>query len=356
MYLFRSDLKEKSEVNINVPHKEVMMCLNESALDPFAVIKDEILKKMGQVHLNRYFNSITAQLYKELADYAEVLPENLAMGNGVDELLYYIFTAVRESKDDFALTFSPSYFDYKSYCDAVGLKIRQIDLEENFSNNFDKFIQVGSEAGCKLLILCNPNNPTGHLMPSEQIQRVLETANRLVLIDETYFEFSKVTYKEWINKYPNLIITRSFSKAFSAAGLRFGYVISAADNIKQLKKVITAFNLSLMTRTVALTILENREIFLNHTRKVVEMRNYICEELNKIPKMKATNTHTNFLILTIGDKTQELFKYLADNEIALRDVSAHPIMKNQIRVTISAPEENELFLKRVKDFMEKEEI
>jgi len=165
-----------------------------------------------------------------------------------------------------------------------------------------------------------------------------------------------VTYKEWINKYPNLIITRSFSKAFSAAGLRFGYVISAADNIKQLKKVFTAFNLSLMTQTVALTILENREIFLNHTRKVVEMRNYICEELNKIPKMKATNTHTNFLILTIGDKTQELFKYLADNEIALRDVSAHPIMKNQIRVTISAPEENELFLKRVKDFMEKEEI
>ena len=356
MYLFRSDLKEKSEVNINVPHKKVMMCLNESTLDPFAVIKDKILEKMDKVHLNRYFNPVTDRLYKELADYAEVKRENLAMGNGVDEMLYYIFTAVRENKNDFALTFSPSYFDYKSYCDAVGLKIQQMDLKDDFSNDFDKFIQVGSDANCKLLILCNPNNPTGHIMPSEQIQRVLEKSDKLVLIDETYFEFSKITYKDWINKYPNLIITRSFSKAFSAAGLRFGYVISAEDNIKQLKKVITAFNLSLMTQTIALTILENKEIFLNHTQKVVEMRNYLWEELNKIPKMKATNTYTNFLILTIGNRTKDLFKYLEENEIALRDVSAHPIMKNQIRVTISAPEENELFLEKVKEFMEKEEI
>ncbi|MFO7895851.1 MAG: aminotransferase class I/II-fold pyridoxal phosphate-dependent enzyme, partial [Candidatus Cloacimonadales bacterium] len=194
------------------------------------------------------------------------------------------------------------------------------------------------------------------LMPAAQIERVLQISDKLVLIDETYFEFSGITYKDWIAKYPNLLITRSFSKAFSAAGLRFGYLISSAANITQLKKVITAFNLSLMTQTIVLTILENRQIFLDHTQKVVQMRNYLCAELNKIPGLQATNTQTNFLILTIGEKTRELFDFLSENEIALRDVGAHPVMKNQIRVTISAPAENELFLSKVREFMIEEEI
>jgi len=356
MYLFRSDLKDKSEVNISVPRKRVMMCLNESTLDPFAAIKDKIINKMEQVQLNRYFNPVTEQLYQELADYAGVKPQNLACGNGVDEMLYYLFTAVRSAQRDFALSFSPSYFDYKSYCDAVGLQIKHIHLEEDFSNDFAKFIQTGQDPDCKLLILCNPNNPTGHLLPAEQIERVLQVSDKLVLIDETYFEFSGITYKDWIDKYSNLIITRSFSKAFSAAGLRFGYIISSAANITQLKKVITAFNLSLMTQTIALTILENRKLFLAHTKNVVQMRNYLGAELNKIPGLQATNTHTNFLLLTIGDKTKDLFNYLSDNDIALRDVSAHPVMKNQIRVTISSQQDNELFLEKVREFMQKEAV
>ena len=356
MYLFRPDLKEKSEVNINVPHKRVMMCLNESTLDPFVAVKDKILAKMENVHLNRYFNQVTDDLYRELADYAKVKPQNLAIGNGVDEMLYYLFTAVREENQSFALSFSPSYFDYKSYCDAVGLKIKHLNLGADFPNDFDQFLQMGKEVDCKLLILCNPNNPTGHIMQPEQIERVLQGSDKLVLIDETYFEFSGVTYKDWIDKYPNLIITRSFSKAFSSAGLRFGYVISSEDNIKQLKKVITAFNIGLMTQTIALTILENRELFLAHTKNVVEMRNYVYNELTKIPGIIATNTHTNFLILTIGERTKNLFRYLEDNEIALRDVGAHPVMNNQIRVTISSADDNELFLMKVKEFMAKEAL
>lgn len=351
MYFFRKNLEFKKAVNIDVPKKKRMMCLNESTLDPFAAIQDKIIEKMKSVHLNRYFNDVTNQLYMQLADYAGVKTDQLAFGNGVDEMLYYLFTAVKENSESFALSFSPSYFDYKSYCDAVNLKIKNVDLKVDYSNDFDTFLNIASDDNCKLVILCNPNNPTGHLLEESDVLNMVEKCNKLILIDETYFEFSGVTYKDYIEKYPNLIITRSFSKAFSSAGLRFGYIISNSDNIIQLKKVMTAFNIGLMTQTIALTILEEKEIFLTHTAEVVRFREEVYKELKKIPKLKVVNTHTNFLLLSLAEKTGELFEFLQDNEIALRDVGAHPILKNHIRLTISNKEDNELFIEKVKEFV-----
>ena len=351
MYLFRKNLEAQKAVNINVPRKRRMMCLNESTLDPFEAIKDKIIDKMKDVHLNRYFNDVTGQLYAKLAEYAEVEEDQLVFGNGVDEMLYYLFTAVRESSESFAVSFSPSYFDYKSYCNAVGLTIKHVNLDENYANDIDAFLEIAADDNCKLLILCNPNNPTGQLLTEEQVLRILNNTDKLVLIDETYFEFSKVTYKNLISKYSNLIITRSFSKAFSAAGLRFGYLISNADNIVQLKKVMTAFNIGLMTQTIALCILEERHIFLAHTAEVIKFRNEVYARLKKIPQLKVVNTHTNFLLLSLADKTKQLFDFLQENDIALRDVGAHPIMKNHIRVTISSKEDNDIFVQKVNEFV-----
>ena len=129
MYYFRSDLKFKKPVNINVPHKKIKMGLNESTLNPMAEIQVQFLKKMEEVPLNRYFNDITKQLRKQLSEYTGVAEDCLAFGNGADEMLYYIFNSVRENNDSFAVSLAPSYFDYRSYSGAVGLGIKFLSLK-----------------------------------------------------------------------------------------------------------------------------------------------------------------------------------------------------------------------------------
>ena len=190
MYYFREDLKSKKAVNINVPDKKIKMGLNESSLDPFGVVKDEFLKKMRNVKLNRYFNSITKTLKKQLSEYANVSPECLIFGNGADEMLYYLFNSVRNNNNSFAVSLAPTYFDYKSYSGAVGLGIKFLSFQPDFDFSVEEYLKLCEDDNCKLAILCNPNNPTGNLLNEKKIIEILKKNNRLVLIDETYFEFS----------------------------------------------------------------------------------------------------------------------------------------------------------------------
>jgi histidinol-phosphate aminotransferase len=354
MYYFRSDLKQKKPVNINVPSKKLKMGLNESSLNPMEVIQTEFLQEMQHVPLNRYFNDITQKLRKQLAEYAGVTENQLAFGNGADEMLYYVFNAVRENNNSYAVSLAPSYFDYRSYSGAVGLGIKFLSLQPDFDFSVDDFLQLADSPDCKLVILCNPNNPTGNLLNDAKIIQILEKSKQLVLIDETYFEFSGKTFAAMINKYPNLIIVRSFSKAFSAAGLRFGYVISNSENIRELEKVMTIFHLNLMTQTLISTILDNKEIFLDHNKKVIAQKQIVFNELNSIPNMLIHPSSTNFLTFSLGNRTEDLFNFISENDIAIRPVWHHPVLKEHVRVTISGDKaENQLFLEKVREFTTK---
>jgi len=346
MYRFRKDLQAKKAVEINVPRKKVMMCLNESTLNPFEVVKDQLLENLKEVPLNRYFNDITPKLKKKLAEYIGygVKPSQILFGNGADEMLYYIFNSVRESSKSYAVSLSPSYFDYKSYCDAVGLGFEPIELNKDFNFLVGDYLEKLNQPNCKLGILCNPNNPTGNLIPDKKIVHILENTDKLILLDETYFEFSGITFADVLDKYPNLIIVRSFSKAFSVAGLRFGYLVTSEENAIEIGKVMTAFHSSLMIQTFAYTILENKEIFLEHTENVIALRNKLYIWMLEEDYITVYPSQTNFLIFTIGESTPALFDYLSEHDIALRPVWGHPLLKDHIRISISNKEEVELFM------------
>jgi len=350
MSYFRSDLKDKKTVTINVPFRKRMMCLNESTLNPFRHLRNEFIKDLENVPLNRYFNCITDKLKSALSAYAGV-PENcLIFGNGADEMLYYLFNAVRENNYSHAVSLSPSYFDYKSYSSAVGLDIKFLNLNSDYDFDLDDYLKLANSADCVLSILCNPNNPTGNLLKADKIVEIIERSKGLVLIDETYYEFSGVTNKDLISDHKNLIIIRSFSKAFSAAGLRFGYLISNPENIREIKKVMTIFNLNLLTQAFVVTMLANKSLFLDHNRKVIKYRNQLFNELNEITQIRVKNTDTNFLIFTAGKFTDDLFHYLSNNEISLRPLRAHPLLQDYLRVTVSSAKDNDFFSGKLRNF------
>jgi len=352
MLTFRSDLKKKKPVVVNVPHKNDMMCLNESTLPLWKSIQDAVLHKLDAVPLNRYFNPITDELFQRLSDYAEVPREWLAVGNGADEMLYYLFVATRENAESFGVSAAPSYFDYQSYTSAVGMGIRLVNFAPDYSFPLASFLDACNHKDCKLIILCNPNNPTGHLLDASCIKTVIE-ANpaKLILIDETYYEFSGVTWKEKLDDYPNLVLVRSFSKGFSAAGLRFGYCIARPEVIGELKKVMTAFHLSLLTQATVCAMLEKQNLFMQHNARVKELKQQLFASMAAIDGMTVHPSATNFLTFSVGEETPRLFDFLNENEIAVRAVWSHPVLANTLRVTVGTAEQNGRFLNCVKKFM-----
>jgi histidinol-phosphate aminotransferase len=226
-----------------------------------------------------------------------------------------------------------------------------MNLDENYDFSVDKYCELADDDNCKLVILCNPNNPTGNLLDDEKVIEVIkQNSQRIVMIDETYFEFSGKTFKDRIDEFPNLVIVRSFSKAFSAAGLRFGYIISRKENINEFKKIMTIFHSSMMIQATVLTMLENKEIFLEQVAETNRQKKIVFEELSNLHAVTVKKSATNFLAFTIGENTIDLFNFLSDNDIALRNIGAHPLLKNYIRVTICNEEENKLFVEKVREY------
>ena len=356
MYRFRKDLLKRKPAVIDVPLKKHMMCLNESSLDPYQTIKETFHKKLENVHLNRYFQDITSELEEKLTDYIGygLSEDNILYGNGADEMLYYLFTALRGNEGDYVYSLAPSYFDYKTYSTAIGMTVKFQHLNENFDFDDDEYIREINKPKCRLAVLCNPNNPTGNLLNKQKIIKIIESTEKPVLIDETYFEFSGVTFADKLNEYNNLILIRSFSKAFSSAGLRFGYMLSNSDYIREIGKVMTFFHMSNLTKTFVCSILEHKDEFLSHNKYVIAERIRLYDAMSVIDGVKCHETNTNFVPFTIGEKSSHLFEYLSDNDIAVRSIGAHPLLENYLRVTIASPEQNKYFLDTLRAFMAKE--
>jgi histidinol-phosphate aminotransferase len=352
MYRFRNDLRNQKVPLVDVPLKPVMLCLNESSLNPWDIVGPAMSERLEALRLNRYFQDVTAQLRSALAEYAGVAHDRLLFGAGADQMLYTVFTAVREDRNSYAVSIAPSYFDYKTYARAVGMDVKFVALDPNtWDFDLDAYLALLDEPDCRLAILCHPNNPTGHLLDEDKIRAILAHTGKPVLVDETYFEFSGRTFCNEMDRFPNLIIVRSFSKAFSAAGLRFGYLLSHPDNIRELRKVMCFFNTSLLTQAYALTMLEHREVFAAHNREVIRLRDELLESMRNIAGVTPRPSHTNFITFSIRSDIRKLYEWMTDRGIALRDVGAHHVLHNHLRVTVGAPEENRAFLEALKQFL-----
>jgi len=283
MNIFREDLSEKPEIKVSVPIKKYMMCLNESELNPMQTLAEELQLAISKTPLNRYIHTVTAELKAELATYIGhgVCNNQILFGNGVDEMLYFLFTSVRESAQSYALSIAPSYFDYQTYSGSVGLNMRFLNLSPDFNFSVTEYLEMLNHPDCKLGIICNPNNPTGNLFPDKKIVNILQNTEKPVIIDETYFEFSEQTFADMIGEFPHIIITRSFSKSFSAAGLRFGYIVSSPQNNTYLNKVIPVFNCSILTQTIALTLLRHRNVFVENNKRIIEQKNDMLKKMQE---------------------------------------------------------------------------
>ncbi len=357
---FRKNLKAKDINQIFIEEKETNLSLNESPYNPLKLLSDDDRVEIANFDINKYpREQQKKELKQEIISYCNsvIKEENILLGNGIDELLYFLFASISEPKSKVIIN-TPTYPDYKNYGESLSLDFYELPLNEIFQPQIKKLIQLSKKKETKLIILCTPNNPTGNLITSGDIYYLLENVkDTLILVDEAYFEYSNKTFVENLSNYPNLIITRSFSKGFHSSGLRFGYLLASPYIIQNLLKVKPVFNLSSLTIFIAKKILQNKEIMLSKIEELKQNRETLYNYLKKQPLITPYESYTNFILFRVEQPIShiDLYNFLLENNLSIRNVSNSNSLKNCLRVSISNEKEINRFKLLLSNYIERQQ-
>ncbi len=293
----------------------------------------------------KYYNFYPDPEYKslrqKLANYAGVKMEQLIVGNGSDEILDLILRLTLNAGDK-VINCPPTFGIYETLVKLNKGIVISVLRKSDFSLDI-KTIKSKIDKKVKLIIVCNPNNPTGTVSDEKEIIELLETG-KLILIDEAYFEFYGKSVTSLVNKYPNLIITRTFSKWAGIAGLRLGYSISSPFFVYQLLKIKPPYNVNLAAEIAAKAALEDLSKTKYILKKIINERDRLYNQLKKISYLTVYPSFANFLYIKINQIFEQLKNYLIENKIIVRYTDT------AIRLTIGTRKQNNKVVKMLKEF------
>lgn len=297
--------------------------------------------------LNRYPDPYQLELKSKLAKLKNVNVNQLFIGNGSDEVIdLLIRTTCQPGKDKMAI-FTPTYGMYEVSAALNNVEVVKMNLNESFEINPESFSSILEDEQIKLVIFCSPNNPTGNCLQRTLMESFIEQFNGLVLIDEAYIEFSNEA--SWINaldKYDNLLISQTFSKAYGLAAARVGVAYSSSFLISILTKIKPPYNVSLLNQQAALKVLENQTEIENQIQLICSERERLLLELSKIACVhKVFPSDANFILVKVRD-ANFVYQQLVGAGIIVRNRTK--VIDNSLRITIGTPDENEVLLNELK--------
>ncbi len=287
--------------------------------------------------LNRYPDPEAKELKKAISKNLKIKPDNILMGNGSDELIYYLITTFGGP----VLYPVPTFPMYGIISQALGEKNIEILLDKDFEFDTDKMFAAIKKYNPKLIFLSSPNNPTGNCFSAEHILKIIETSKGIVVVDEAYQPFSSEKgFLPLLNDYNNLVILRTLSKIGFAA-LRVGFLIADKDLINEVNKVRLPFNLNALSQTIALEAFKNKNIINSHIKSITSERKRLLYELSKINNMSPYPSEANFILFKVNN-ADRVFQKLITQGVLVRNLSN--LIKDSLRVTIGTPEENNFFI------------
>ena len=297
---------------------------------------ENVIKSLRKI--NRGYLSIYPEytrLRKELAKYCNVKADEIVATNGTDEAIKIIIeTYIKKCKDEIIIPV-PTYAMFKFYAQLNEAVIKEITYNENLSFPTEQVLGAINKK-TKIIVLVNPNNPTGTSINPEEIIKIIEKAKRynsIVLIDEAYYQFYGKTSIPLIKKYDNLFITQTFSKAFGLAGLRFGYLISNKNNIKIIQKVLSPYNVNIIAAICASTALKDTNYTKKYVAEIRTSKKLLYKKLDNLG-IKYYKSYANFVLVKIGVKASEFCKKLRKKGILVRDRSSDQLLDGCVRITL----------------------
>jgi histidinol-phosphate aminotransferase len=307
--------------------------------------------KSEQVELNRYPDPNQKDLREIVGKYFSIPSENLFFGVGSDEIIDLLIRIFCEPGKDSVLIPEPTYGMYKVACDINNVSTKEVLLTDDFQIDLNE-VQNNFTKDTKIIFLCSPNNPTGNLLNKDDILSLCKNYNSIIIVDEAYIDFAgNSQLSNEVQNYPNLILLRTFSKAWGLAGVRLGFCIADPEIIKTLFKVKAPYNINALTRFAVESAIKNSRKKDEFVKKIIYERERLNQELEKIDKIiKVFDSDANFLLFKCN-KAKEVLKKLAGEGIIVRDRSTQPKLQDCLRVSVGTKEQNDLFINSLKNIL-----
>jgi histidinol-phosphate aminotransferase len=317
---------------------DVKLDQNENPYELPADLKREVVDRVLRRSWGRYPEFVPAAVIKTLSGFTGWPEEGILVGNGSNELIQASLSVTLGPGRRLAVP-QPTFTLYKLMATTLQADVQQIFLDaDNFTFDIDKLIAAARMAD--VVVVCTPNNPTGTLLEQDALVALARNAKGIVLVDEAYHEFSRQTALPLLKEHKNLVVLRTFSKAMSMAGLRFGYMMAHPEIAREVNKSKLPYNVNIFTLAAAEVVVEHHEVLNRGINALIEERERVYSELQKRPAIRAFPSQANFILVKTPRTARDLFEALYSQGVLIRDVSAYPLLERCIRLSIGTPEEN----------------
>jgi len=336
---------------------EKLLRENIRQLHPYSCARDEF-KGEASVYLdanenpynapyNRYPDPLQWDVKVQLSKVKKVPVENIFLGNGSDEPIDLLFRAFCEPRIDNVVAIEPTYGMYKVSAAINDVEYRKVLLVENFQLSADKLL-AATNLYTKIIWLCSPNNPTGNSLNRDEIVKLLNSFEGIVVLDEAYIDFaSEKSFTESLFQYPNLVILQTLSKAWGSAAIRLGMAFASTEIISVLNKIKYPYNINILTQKHALTALKNPEQVKAWVKTILAERKVLIDSLQKLGLVEHVYpTDANFVLVKVND-ANAVYQYLVAKSIIVRNRNSVSLCNDCIRITVGTSEENKILLEEL---------
>ena len=294
---------------------------------------------------NRYPDPLQWAVKEKIAELKYVKPSQIMLGVGSDEPIDLIFRVFCEPKIDNVVAINPTYGMYGVCADINNVEYRQVNLEADYSLNADKVL-AAVDKNTKVIFLCSPNNPTANLLNATEIEKILKGFDGIVVIDEAYIDFSdKASWISKLNKYPQMVILQTFSKAWGLAAARCGMAFASEEIISFFNKVKYPYNINILTQKLILEKLEKVEVKNNWVKEILSERTQMIEDLKQLSIVKHIYpSNANFILVKVDDANLR-YSQLVERGIIVRNRNSVTLCESCLRITIGTAQDNKELLK-----------
>lgn len=343
--LVRPEVRASQEYLVgSFPDVRVKLNQNESPLDLPEPLRGELVEAVRKTHLNRYPAEFPHALRAALAAVEGHPEDGIIVGNGSNELTYTLGMCFVAPGTPVVVP-RPMFSLYEAMIRLHGGTVVPVAPREDLSFDVEGLLAAMARTEAPLTIVTTPNNPTGLAIPRADLQRLIEAAPGIIVVDEAYVEFNpEGSVADLLTEWPNLLIMRTLSKAFGLAGLRVGYLMGAPALVRELMKSRLPFMVDRIAEAAALSVLNHADIV---RKRVDDMRTWTADlgdSLEALPGVNVLSGNTNFLLFQTPLEPKEVMARLADDGILIRNMGGYPELKGYLRVSTGTPAENRLFL------------
>lgn len=332
------------------PHRaSVKINQNENPWDAPNEIKEEVLRRFAARAWSRYPDFVPVSLHEQLAQFAHWKPDGIIAGNGSNELIQAVLmVAVGPGKR--VLISEPTFALYKQVATVLGGEVETVLLTPQLTYDTAALLGAIEEKQPDVTIICSPNNPTGCVIETADLQRLLRAARGLVVIDEAYHEFAQQSVVPLLAEHENLIVLRTFSKAMAFAALRVGYLLAAPELVREIRKAVLPYNLNAFSQLAAEIALEKYPTLLGPTvNAIIAERERLYTFISQLEGLTPVPSKGNFMVVQADRNPKRIFDELLQRDILVRDVSGYPMLSEYFRFSVGTPEENDRLLRALNE-------